>query len=272
MRWAEFLENERHDLLEIAALWRRRVGGKEAIALDKISWRLRRRPMLMVLPWLVVGLNAFVMVALLSQDVSPQKIWELTFQHTSPEHAHLAVPVHVHVFNPYNPYDHRSLEFPAIPSGMVPSSVTKSPLEANLYLIWMISLGLGYLCHWYAVRSHTTTVNALVKWTNRLAKENNFPRIRSEVQRLSLNPGWIILGILMCVHSGWWGIPLVFAGSLQKRYMTKSSPAIRMALAGQIRDGFAMMQNHGDHFCTGDHCGARLPEHARFCPRCGTAV
>ena len=55
MRWAEFVQSERRDLLDLANWWRRRVTGKYASDLDQIVGRFKRRPMLMVLPWLAAG-------------------------------------------------------------------------------------------------------------------------------------------------------------------------------------------------------------------------
>ncbi len=265
-RWAGYLESERADLLDLASWWRRRVEGKPAAELDRIVRGLRRRPMLMVLPWLAVGFNAFAIGSLLTQDRSPRQIWALTVGNQSPTEART-----VHV--PFERTTWRGEHFiDSEPIVVGQRDWPINPLEENLHRIWLIGLFLGYLVHLYAVRSHTMTVRSLVQWTNKLGREHNFTRIKNEAARPGLNALWILLALALCYQGIWWSIPLVLAGSLQKRYITQTSPAIRIALAGQARDGFGKVQTHGDHFCMAGHCGARLPAAARFCPRCGKAV
>ena len=241
-RWAEFLETERHDLIDLAGWYRRRVDADEARRLDKIVKRLRPRPLLMVLPWLAVGFNLVMMVTLLILGDDLGRLWDLSFDH------------HHYRFVSYV------------------SPTPQGQLESHLYFAWASTLTLAYFCQWYAVRSHTIAVNRLVSWTNRLARENRFMQIKNEALQLGLNPLWIIIGIGFLMHQSWWAIPMVLAGSLQRQYSTKSSPQTRVALAAQARHGFAVVQSQGDRFCAAGHCGARLPAPAKFCPRCGTAV
>jgi hypothetical protein len=265
-RWAAYLDSERADLLDLASYWRRRVEGKPAVQLDKIVRGLRRRPMLMVLPWLAVAFNAFAMGSLLLQDRSPRQIWELTVRHETPTEARtVQVP-----FARTTWRGEHFIETEPVVLGQHEWPI--NALEVNLHSIWIVGLFLGYLCHFYAVRSHTMTVRSLVGWTNKLGKEHGFTRIKNDVGRPALNAVWVLMAIALCCQGIWWSIPLVVAGALQKRYIEQSSPAIRIALAGQARDGLDKVQGHGDHFCMTEHCGARLPAAAKFCPRCGTAV
>jgi hypothetical protein len=239
-RWAEFLESERRDLIDLAAWYRRRVDATDAIRLDRIVKRLRPRPLLMVLPWLAVGFNLVMMVTLLILGDDLTRLWDLTFAHRL--------------------------------RWLSPGPSPLDQIEFHLFWAWTGTLIGGYACQWYAVRSHTIAVNRLINWTNRLAGENRFIQVKNEVLRLGLNPLWIIIGIGFLMHQGWWAIPMVLAGSLQRQYSTKSSPQMRIALAAQARNGFAVVQSRGDRFCAAGHCGARLPSQAQFCPRCGTAA
>jgi hypothetical protein len=238
-RWAEFLESERHDLLDLAGWWRRRVDSNDAARLDKIVRRLRPRPILMVLPWLAVAFNLVLMITLIAMGDDLARLRDLTFGR--------------------------------VPVGFVNQSPTYE-IESRFYLSWVITLGLAYLCHWYAVRSHVLAVNALVKWTNRISRENKFRHIPLDVLQKGWNPLWIVLAIGLCLMNAWWAIPMVLAGSLQRMYCRKTSPTVRMALASQARSAFAIARSHRDRFCAAGHCGARLPAPAKFCPRCGTAV
>ena len=91
-----------------------------------------------------------------------------------------------------------------------------------------------------------------------------------------LNPVWIVAALIFCGIHAWWGIPLVLAGAMQRRYMTVTSPRLRSALAEQARDiisPLGLRQVYGgERFCRGDRCGARMAAAANFCPRCGTPV
>jgi hypothetical protein len=229
-RWAEFLDEERHDLLELIQWWRRRVDPTDAARLDKIARKLRPRPMLIVLPWLAVSFNIILMAMRLAQGDTLQTLWNITFKHA------------------------RYL-----------------PDRTPVYAVWILTLSIAYGLHWFAVVSHTSAVRRLMHWTNRLARDNHFVRIQISALAAGIGPGWIIVAILLCFAHAWWAIPMALAGGLQRRYCMQSSPVIRIALARQARDAFAIVQSGGDHFCFAGHCGTRLPAQAKFCPRCGTA-
>jgi hypothetical protein len=233
-RWAEFLDAERPDLQDLIAWWRRRASPADAAQLDKLSRRLRPRPFLMVLPWLAVGFNVVLMAMLFTQGDPINRLWDLTFKQARPSN--------------------------------------NLPLEKQLYSAWIGTLCLAYFCQWYAVRSHAVAVHSLVQWTNKLGRENQFVRVKINVLSVGLHFVWIVFGIAMSANHVWWSIPMIFAGAMQQRYTSRSSPAIRVALASQARDAFAIVQSEGDRFCAASHCGARLPAPARFCSRCGTAV
>ncbi len=241
MRWAEFTEGERHDLIDLAGWWRRRVDADDAAKLDKIVKRLHPRPILMVLPWLAVSFNVVFMIGLMAMGDDIARLFDLTFDHR-----------------------HRVFGFP----GLSPLA----DMESHLYTAWVITLGVAYACQWFAVRSHVATVGRLVQWTNRLARENRFVQVKAEVLQAGMNPLWILMAVGLSIDKAWWAIPMVLAGAAQRAYTRKSSPAVRIALASQARNGFAVGQSRRERFCPTGHCGARLPSPARFCPRCGTAV
>ena len=264
-RWAEFVESERHDLLDLAMWWRRRVSPADAAQLDRITRKLRPRPILMVLPWLAAGFNVVLMIALLARGDDLNRLWELTFKHASTS------PVYInHFLQIEGRGSWRISDDPMQGMNWVPAT---SPIEENLYTVWIATLCVGYGIHMFAVRSHARAVRSLVRWTNRIGSDNQFLRVRNDAMKPGIHPLWILLGFIMVVHHVWWAIPMVFAGALQRRYCMQSSPAIRIALAGQARDAFAVVQTGGgERFCPSGHCGARLPSPAKFCPRCGTAV
>jgi hypothetical protein len=266
-RWADFLESERQDLLDLTAWWRRRVAPADAAQLDNLARRFKPRPMLMVLPWLLVGFNVVLLGSLLLQGDSLNRLFELTFKHIPYSHSSAFVTGP----NWHNPPADSWAQGNSVRFDRSAPDADPFPLENRLYSGWMISLCIGYFFHWYAVRSHTATVRSLVQWTNRIGRENRFVRVRNQAHRLGMDPLWVVLAVILASHGAWWGIPMTLAGAMQRRYLSKSSPEIRQALAEQARDAFSIVQSTGDRFCAAGHCGARLPAPAKFCPRCGTA-
>jgi ribosomal protein S27AE len=89
---------------------------------------------------------------------------------------------------------------------------------------------------------------------------------------LGLNPGWVFAAIGFCVYSAWWAIPMCLVGAMQRRYITKTSPVVRSALAEQAHLGFERVNIDRDRFCPAHRCGARVSAAAKFCPRCGAGV
>ncbi len=264
MRWAAMVDAESVDLLELIARWRSRAEPKEAKKLDRLSRRFRPRPMLMVLPWLVVAFNVIVMGSLVYQGDQISRIKDLTFGHRSStryERDERYIRDQRYTRDDGNNQYDRLARDPA------------SGLESRLYPVWVWGLLAGYVIHWHAVRSHAGNVRAVVKWTNRVATANRLATIRDA--DLHLGPGvfWILLAVLLCGFNAWWGIPMALAGAMQQGFTRVASPRVRSALAGQLRDGFAVTSSAtSSRFCSGVHCGARLPSVANFCPRCGSAA
>jgi hypothetical protein len=268
-RWSTFVEGERQELLHLANAWRRRVVGREAEQLDSIARRLRPKPMLLVLSWLIVGFNVAIFGLLLMRSNPPRDLWDLTYgHHTVTESRTVLKTDHIYRIEPqYEPFTWR--QKPQAMSIDVP--VLREP-EANLYQIWLGTLLLGYICHWHAVRSHATAVKQLIGWTNMLAKQKHFNEVDVRATRLGLNPGWVFAAIGFCVYSAWWAIPMCLVGAMQRRYITKTSPVVRSALAEQAHLGFERVNIDRDRFCPAHRCGARVSAAAKFCPRCGAGV
>jgi hypothetical protein len=124
---------------------------------------------------------------------------------------------------------------------------------------WMTALLLGYACQWMAVRSHTMAVDSLAAAIGGASLPT--------VTRSGLNVLWIAALIVFCGMRAWWGIPLVLAGAMQRRYVQVNGPRMRTALAEQARQIASPMR-----ICRTYRCSTHLAAGANFCPRCGTAV
>jgi hypothetical protein len=268
-RWLTFAEGERRQLLDIANGWRRHVVGRKADELDTIVFRLRPKPMLLVMCWLVVGFNLAMFCLLLLRAHPPGDLFDLTFGHNDRAKVQTALRSdrNVHIEPRLDPPYWEQVP----PAMRIDMPVLREP-EANFYQIWLGTLMFGFICHWYAVRSHAVAVKDLLRWTNGLAKEHSFNAIDERPTQLGLNLLWIIIAISFCANAAWWAIPMVLAGAMQRRYVGKTSPAVLTALADQAHIGFSQVKFESTRRCAAARCGAKVPGQAKFCPRCGAAV
>jgi hypothetical protein len=267
MRWASFVDGERKDLLDLMARWRSRVAAGDARQLDKLARRLRPQPMLMVLPWLMAGFIGMLMGVLIAGGDRTSDIAHLTFVHIQP----------LHFDSSWTNLPHGNLRF-SNASQFSDEPATGQDLRwqitDHLFSIWAWGLLFAYAVHWYAIRSHARAIHSLVNWSNRLATANGLPLVRNEALNTGLGAMWIILAVVLCFTNAWWGIPLALGGAMQRRYTRIDSIRIRSALGCQLREGFAMVPAIAptSRFCGSANCGARLPDVANFCPRCGSAA
>jgi hypothetical protein len=138
---------------------------------------------------------------------------------------------------------------------------------------WHWGLFAIFLVQWYAVRSYAVNIHELVKWTNRRAKKFGLPVTNNQALKNGLFPWWlIVMGVFIFNHA-WWGIPMVMTAALARRYTARSSEALRAVVSLQLdsKQAFPNVVGPDVRYCAGPGCGRRLPEVAKFCPRCGTA-
>jgi hypothetical protein len=142
----------------------------------------------------------------------------------------------------------------------------------NARLIWEIGLSAVFLLHWYAVRSYVVTVQELVQWTNRRAKKVGAPKVKNIALQAGWFPCWVIVAIAFCSFQAWWGIPLAMTAGLARRYAGSTSAKLRDGVSRQLNAN-PNLPSVGPtvRYCPGPGCGKRLPDAAKYCPRCGTA-
>ena len=238
LRWATFLDRERAGYLDLAHWWRRRVDPAEAQPSDGVLNTLRPRPILVVLPWLAVGFVATVLGVGAYLD-GPQHVWAVTYGY------------------------HNGLDPASWPAG--------GSTWRNLHSAWLWTLFAAYAIHWYAVRSHGQAVGDLVRWTNRLTRDNGDRRVRNEAARLGLGPLWVTIAVGACFVHAWWAVPMVLAGAAQRRYADVGTVRLGRALRAQAGEVVATAGGGTSAGpCPAPECGAVLPPKAKFCPRCGS--
>jgi hypothetical protein len=235
-RWNAFAEYERRQMISLATFWRRRATPMQAQALDASISQIGPQSIYTIVPILILvfmGMMASIMAVSFFHDgrIADDFILRGDF-------------VGLHRYQWWTP----------------------EPVETNLHIIWIASLLIGYICHWAAVRSHALAVESLAMQIKGIAGSQgggSFVAVSS-----GLNPLWIVAAVVLCSMHAWWGIPLVLAGAMQRKYMRSTSPRIRRALAEQLMD---RPMGQGS-FCGTAGCGAAKREGAKFCPRCGANV
>jgi hypothetical protein len=229
-RWNAFAERERDQMASLAAWWRRRATPMQAQVLDVSISRMGPQSIFTIVPILILMFVGMMMVSLLNGGRSLESVIRLT--------------VGYHSYRYWTGYPH----------------------DMGLHSIWTISLLVGYTCHWLAVRSHVFATKALTVQINEIAgvsRARFLPAISS-----GLNPIWILAAVALCSMNAWWGIPLVLAGAMQRKYCKSTSPRMRQALVGQLLN----RPGGQTQFCNTSGCGAMRREQANFCPRCGAKV
>ena len=229
-RWNAFAEYERRQMISLATFWRRRATPMQAQALDASISQMGPQSIFTVVPILILVFVGMMVVSLLNDGRSMENILRMILG--------------------YHRYHWWFLD----------------PLDMKLYAIWTISLLIGYICHWAAVRSHALAVESLAVKINGIAGVRGAGRFVGVTS--GLNPLWIVAAVALRGMHAWWGIPLVLAGAMQRKYMNSTSPRIRQALVGQLLDGPTGQAS----FCNIPGCGAPKRDQANYCPRCGAHV
>ncbi len=143
--------------------------------------------------------------------------------------------------------------------------------------MWTVGLTVAYACHWAQVRLHARDVRQFVERFNRLAQAEGVTPVDVPGTGLGLRPLWLAGAVGMLVMGAAWGVPMMLAGAVQRRYVVRASPRARIEMAQRVH---AMLTRHRPAIsvttpaslqvtCGEEKCQAVLPDGAAYCPRCG---
>lgn len=145
----------------------------------------------------------------------------------------------------------------------------------QLFIIWTVGLGLGYLAHWLNVVLHVRATERLVGRINQLAEREGLGRVPEIGAGWGLRPMWMVGGILLLAWGVGWGLPMMLAGAMQRRYVLAGGRRLRGAAAERLRAMLArrhpavampvMLRRR----CENPVCRAAVSMAANYCPRCG---
>jgi hypothetical protein len=150
----------------------------------------------------------------------------------------------------------------------------------TIFAAWVTLLGVGYISLWLAMQMQQNAVRRFERMFSVFATREGASEVPTPRPSLGLRPIWLIAGIVLSLGGAIWAIPMMLAGAAQRRYTKRIVVATRVKLAQSVRE---IMQSRRPGMpvpmpvtllrtCPGEHCAAKLPPGAKFCPRCGTRV
>lgn len=160
-------------------------------------------------------------------------------------------------------------------------------LRQSVFLAWSGLLAIAYFCHWLQVQLHARDVRRMLDEFNTVALHDGLSPVFLQPIGLGVRPLWAIGAVLLILNSAPWGVAMMLAGAVQRRYTRRAEPALSGAMACRIRDLAAIRRQAPSPApasssgpttvvpkvrlrCTTDGCRMPLPAGAVFCPRCGS--
>jgi hypothetical protein len=155
-----------------------------------------------------------------------------------------------------------------------------SPLTARLFTIWTIGLGVGYLVHWLNVALHVRATERLIGQINSLAQREGFGPMPTPAGGWGLRPMWLVAGIVLTVMGAGWGLPMMLAGALQRRYVLSTGRRMRGMVAERLRAMLSLRHPTMSlptpvmlrRRCDNPVCRSTVSMAANYCPRCGSRL
>jgi hypothetical protein len=156
-------------------------------------------------------------------------------------------------------------------------------LHRMLFIGWSLGLSAAYFCHWLQVQLHARQVRRFLTAFNTLAIHDGLAPIFLPPVGIGLRPLWLLGMAPLIYFNAFWGIPMMLAGAVQRRYARGSANWARAALSTRLQQILAIRQSarrlpapvlRSGHLpiwrrCPTPVCLQVLPPEARFCPRCG---
>ena len=148
--------------------------------------------------------------------------------------------------------------------------------DVSLWEAWCIVLSTGYVLHWIQVRRHARAVRRFSGVFHAALPDGAPPVLMTARRGTGIWPLGIVAAVAFAHFGAWWGIPMLFAAGARRRYARQTGRALRGSIAARMDNVVTSFNHRLDRsalaFCPARGCGAPLSLHARFCPRCGTAL
>lgn len=160
-------------------------------------------------------------------------------------------------------------------------------MRHRVFLGWTALLAVAGFAHWLQVQLHARRVRRFLDVFNQIALDEALAPVYLPQLGVGVRPLWSLAAVGLILINALWGLPLMLAGAVQRRYTCRAGPTARAALAGRTRDLLAYGNRRYAPMpmppalpvppvvparirCATPGCRLPLPAAARFCPRCGT--
>jgi len=157
----------------------------------------------------------------------------------------------------------------------------RSPMSpsfrADLFLAWVIGLSIAYGVHWLAVQLHAADVARFVRRLNQVTQWEGVAPLTPPRLGIGAQPLWMMAAFAMLLGGVFWGLPMMLAGAVQRRYISRTSGRLRVEAAQAVRE-ILMLKRPAMRvptfirpaiLCRVERCRAPIPPLANFCARCG---
>jgi hypothetical protein len=149
--------------------------------------------------------------------------------------------------------------------------------RADLFGIWTICLFAAYAFHWLHVQLHAADVRRFVEKFNRVAEWEGVAPLTPPRLGIGAQPLWMLGAAGMVAAGAIWGLPLMLAGAVQRRYISRTSSRFRAEAAERVRTILLLRRPvlrvppfaRVEILCRTERCRSTIPALANFCPRCG---
>lgn len=149
--------------------------------------------------------------------------------------------------------------------------------RVDLFAVWTLCLFAAYGFHWLHVQLHAADVRRFVEKFNRVAEWEGVAPLTAPRLGVGAQPLWMIGAAGMIVAGAVWGLPLMLAGAVQRRYISRTSDRLRAEAAERVRTILLLRRPvmrvppfaRVEILCRAERCRAPIPALGNFCPRCG---
>lgn len=161
---------------------------------------------------------------------------------------------------------------------ILPGGASTIGNDANMLLAaWTVGLSLAYAFQWLVVQLHAADVRRYFEQFNAIVNWDGVAPLTPPQVGLGVGVDSIAGGILMILLGVFWGVPMLLAGTAQRRYISlaggrsraQAGEAVRMILSLRRPVMRAASFVTPTHVCRQQKCRNALSPLARFCPRCG---
>lgn len=170
--------------------------------------------------------------------------------------------------------------------------ITTDDTRRTLFMGWVGCLGLAYGLQWLQVQLHAQDLRRLLEKYSTVVMDGGGAPVFMETLGAGFRPLWMLGAAAMLLVAAPWGVLMMLAGAVQRRYAKHCGPKAREAMAHQAADMREELERLApaprprttrptataaaptprrrvSYLCNYKNCAAPIAPGAKFCARCG---